>query len=254
MNGYLVFARKEALEIVRTWRIWVLPSIILFFALTGPPLARFTPELINALAGDQLGQFQIPPPTFVDAYGQWIKNLSQIVLFALIIIYGGLVSSEIRSGTAVFVLTKPVSRTAFIIIKALIHAAFLVVILAAGTLITWGMTAAVFGEAPASTLWWSTLLWLVFGILFAALMTALSVLIPSQAGAAGAGLGAYVLLSVGAIWKPLSTYSPAGLTGQATALAAGTEIPSPTWTVTTSILLSVALIWLAAILFRRKEL
>jgi ABC-2 type transport system permease protein len=254
LNGYLVFARKETLEIVRTWRIWVVPSIVLFFALTGPPLARVTPELINALAGDQLGQFKIPPPTNLDAYGQWIKNLSQIVLFALIIIYGGLISSEIRSGTAVFVLTKPVSRAAFVIIKAIVYTAFLAVTLTAGTLITWGMTLAIFRDAPASMLWKSALLWLVIGVFFIALMTALSVVIPAPAGAAGAGLGAYALLSVGAIWKPLSLYSPAGITGQATSAAAGTEIPSPLWTVTTSVLLSVVLIWAAAALFRRKEL
>jgi ABC-2 type transport system permease protein len=254
VNGYLVFARKEALEIVRTWRIWVLPSIVLFFALTGPPLARVTPELINALAGDQLGQLKIPPPSYLDAYGQWIKNLSQIVLFALIIIYGGLISSEIRSGTAVFVLTKPVSRAAFVIIKAIVYTAFLAVTLTAGTLITWGMTLAIFRDAPASMLWKSALLWLVIGVFFIALMTALSVVIPAPAGAAGAGLGAYALLSVGAIWKPLSLYSPAGITGQATSVAAGTEIPSPLWSVTTSVLLSVVLIWAAAALFRRKEL
>ena len=254
MNGYLVFARKEALEILRTWRIWVLPSIVLFFALTGPPLARFTPELITAVAGDQLGGIQIPPPTYLDAYGQWIKNLSQIVLFALIIIYGGLISSEVRSGTAVLVLTKPLSRAAFVIIKAVVHTVFLAVTLMAGTLVTWGMTRALFSEAPASMLWKSALLWLVLGVFFIALMTAMSVLIPSPAGAAGAGLGAYALLSVGGLWKPLSTYSPAGITGQATSVAAGTGITSPLWTVTTSVLLSVVLVWFAAALFRRKEL
>ena len=36
MSGFRVFARKELREIVRTWRIWVLPGILLFFALTGP--------------------------------------------------------------------------------------------------------------------------------------------------------------------------------------------------------------------------
>ncbi|HJV98311.1 MAG TPA: hypothetical protein VJ617_04370 [Arthrobacter sp.] len=254
MNGYLVFARKEALEIVRTWRIWVLPSIVLFFALTGPPLARFTPELISAVAGDQLGGFQIPPPTYLDAYGQWIKNLSQIVLFALIIIYGGLISSEVRSGTAVFVLTKPLSRAAFVIIKAAVHTVFLAVTLTAGTLVTWGMTRSFFSEAPASILWGSALLWLVLGVFFIALMTALSVLIPAPAGAAGAGLGAYAVLSVGGLWKPLSTYSPAGIPGQAASLAAGTGLTSPLWTVTTAVLLAVVLVWLAAALLGRKEL
>lgn len=196
----------------------------------------------------------MPPATYVDSYGQWIKNLSQVGVFALIIIYGGLVSSEVKSGTAVFVLTKPVSRTAFVVIKTAIHSAFLVVVLVAGTLITWGTTAVVFEEAPGGVLWRSALLWLVLGILFIALMTFLSVLISSPAGAAGAGLGVYVLLSVGSLWEPLSRYSPAGITGHAAALAAGSDVPSLVWPVVTSLVLAVTLVWLAAALFRRKEL
>ena len=31
MSGTAVFARKEAMEILRTWRIWVLPGILLFW-------------------------------------------------------------------------------------------------------------------------------------------------------------------------------------------------------------------------------
>src|SRR5665811_1041646 len=136
MNGFTVFVGKEAREILRTWRIWVLPGILLFFALTGPVLARFTPEIVGAVAGDQLGKFQIPTPTYLDAYTQWIKNLSQIALFALIITYGGIISTETKSGTAVLVLTKPVSRTAFIVAKATVHSVFLAILAVSYTHLT----------------------------------------------------------------------------------------------------------------------
>jgi len=253
MSGIAIFAGKEAREILRTWRIWVLPGILLFFALTGPVLAKFTPEIVGALAADQLGGFKIPTPTYLDAYTQWIKNLSQIALFALIIMYGSVISSETKSGTAVLVLTKPVSRTAFVIAKATVHSAFLVILVLVGTLVTWGLTAAVFRQAPGSPLWSSALLWLVLGILFIALMTLLSVLISSTAGAAGAGLGAYALLSIAAIWKPLGTYSPAALTTQPSALAVGKDV-AVLWPVLTSLVLALALVSMAALAFRRKDL
>ena len=253
MSGFAVFAHKEAREILRTWRIWVLPGILLFFALTGPVLARYTPELVGALAGDQLKGLVMPTPTYLDAYAQWVKNLSQIALFALIIIYGSIISSERKSGTAVLVLTKPVSRTAFVVAKAAVHSAFLAILVVAGTLLTWGLTAAVFGQAPGSALWSSALVWLVFGVLFIALMTLLSVLISSTAGAAGAGLGAYALLSIAAIWKPLGTYSPAALTTQPSALAVGKDV-AVLWPVLTSLLLALALVSMAALAFRRKDL
>jgi ABC-2 type transport system permease protein len=253
MNGFTVFVGKEAREILRTWRIWVLPGILLFFALTGPVLARFTPEIVGAVAGDQLGKFQIPTPTYLDAYTQWIKNLSQIALFALIITYGGIISTETKSGTAVLVLTKPVSRTAFIVAKATVHSVFLAILVIVGTLLTWGITAVVFGKAPASALWSSALVWLVLGVLFIALMTLLSVLIGTAAGAAGAGLGAYALVSIAAIWKPLGRYSPAGLATQPASLAAGKDA-AVLWPVLTALLLAVALVVLAAQTFRRKDL
>ncbi|MHB8188584.1 MAG: ABC transporter permease [Dermatophilaceae bacterium] len=253
MSGFAAFAGKEAREILRTWRIWVLPSILLFFALTGPVLAKLTPQLVGALAGDQLKGLVLPTPTYHDAYTQWIKNLSQIGLFALIIIYASIISSERKSGTAVLVLTKPVSRTAFIIAKAAVHSAFLAVLVVAGTLVTWGLTAAVFGQAPGSALWSSALVWLVFGVLFITLMTLLSVLISSAAAAAGAGLGAYALVSIAAIWKPLGTYSPAALATVPSSLAAGEDV-AVLWPVLTSLLLAAVLAALAALAFRRSEL
>jgi len=253
MSGFAAFAGKEAREILRTWRIWVLPGILLLYALTGAVLAKFTPQLLETLAGDQLKGLVLPTPTYLDAYGQWIKGLSGTVLFALIIVYGSIISSELKSGTAVLVLTKPVSRTAFVVAKAVVHSAFLAVLVVAGTLITWALTAAIFGSAPGSALWSSALAWLVFGVLFIALMTLLSVVIGSAAGAAGAGLGAYACVLIAAIWKPLGTYSPAALASQPTSLAAGKDV-AVLWPVLTSLLLAVVLVALAALAFGRRDL
>ncbi|MEP6481152.1 MAG: ABC transporter permease subunit [Rhodoglobus sp.] len=254
MSATSVFAQKEAREIWRTWRIWVLPGIILFLAVSGPVLARFTPELVGALAGSQLGNLVLPPPTYLDSYAQWIKNLDQIALIALIIIYGGIVSAETSSGTATLVLTKPVSRGAFVVVKAGVHTAFLATLLGVGTLITWCETAIVFGTAPAPELWQASLVWLTLGVLMLSVMILLSTVISSTAGAAGAGLGVFLLLSIGGIWKPLNDYSPAGLSSQAAAIASGVHQEFDPWPVVTAIVLSVVLVGLAALLFRRKEL
>lgn len=255
MNGFSAFVRKEATEILRTWRIWVLPGILLFFALTGPTAARFTPEILKAVAGMPAAVIEklIPAPTYLDSYGQWAKNLSQIGLFALIIIYGGLISSERKSGTAILVLTKPVSRTAFVTAKALVHAAFLTITVMAGTLLTWALTRLVFGTAPPGPLVTSAFSWLIFGLLFLALMTLLSVLLPSQAGAAGVGIGVYALLAMAGLSKTLVLYTPVGLANAPSVLAAGQPFPL-LWPLLSAIALSIALVAAAAWLFARQEL
>ena len=253
MTGAVEFARKEAGEIVRTWRIWVLPGIVLFFAVTGPILARFTPELVGALVGNQLGGLKLPPPTFADSYAQWIKNLSQIVLIAIVIVYGSLVSGELRSGTAVLVLTKPLSRTSFVVTKATVHSAFVALTVAIGAAVTWILTFLIFGTAPATALWRSTGEFLVLAVLFVGFMTLLSVLVGSTAGSAGIGLAIYVVLSIAAISKPLTDRSPAGLATQPAALAAGKDVAA-LWPIVTGLALTCLLVALAGAVFRRKDI
>lgn len=253
MSGFLVFSRKEAQEILHTWRIWVLPGILLFFAVSGPYLAKFTPQIIKAFAGNQLNGLVIATPTYFDSYSQWTKNLSQIAFFALIIIYGGMISSELKGGTAVLVLTKPISRTTFLMAKVAVHSVYLAILVIIGTFITWGLTAVFFSQAPGSPLWSSTLLWLVFGIIFIFIMALLSILIRSSSGAAGAGLGAFALISIAAIWKPIGTYTPAAINGMVTSLATGKHAAWQ-WPVLTSILIAPVLLAFAARMFQRKEI
>jgi ABC-2 type transport system permease protein len=255
VRGFLEFAWKEALEIVRTWRIWVLPGMLLFFALTGPAMAKFTPEILKAVGGSDVAELvkAMPKPSYLDAYGQWIKNLSQIGLFAIIIIYGGLISSERKSGTAILVLTKPLSRTAYVAAKAAVHCAFLMVSVGITTVVTWAMTRLVFGRSPGAALWSAVVAWLALAVFFLGVMTLLSSLLGSQAGAAGIGLAVFAALGAAGMWEPLQKYSPAGLVSAPAMLAAGEEsaILSP---VITSCGLAVLLVMAAAWAFQTKEL
>lgn len=255
MSGFGAFLHKELREIFRTWRIWVLPGIVLFFALSGPPLAKVTPELVGSLMSEQQPGvvIQLPDPTYVDAYLQWSKNLSQLVLFAVIIMFGGAISAEKRSGTAVLVLTKPLSRAAFVIAKAVSQALLLVGAVSVGALLTWGVTYAVFGEAPIAPLAQATGAWLAFGVLFVALMLALSTALDSQAGAAGIGFLGYILITIAGLWQFALEYTPAGLVNAPTDFILDKAGPM-LWPVTSALVLTVLLVGVAVLVFERREL
>ncbi len=254
MAGFGAFLAKELWEIARTWRIWVLPGIVLFFALTGPVLARFTPELLQAIGpGDTGFVIEVPEPTFVHAYQQWTQNLTQIVTFALVIMLGGMVAGERKSGTAVFVLTKPLSRSAFLLGKVVSQGILLSITVIAGALVTWAMTHALFGEAPLRTLAVGTGVWLVWGLMFVGLMLLLSALVGSQAGAAGLGVALFILISIPSAWEAASRYSPAGLLGAPGQIVAGRTVPL-LWPLVTAGVLAAAALLAAGWAFSRKEL
>lgn len=254
MRGFSAFLGKELREIFRTWRIWVLPGIVLFFAISGPPLAKITPQLLNSLVPPQSGMvIKIPEPTYIDGYLQWTKNLSQLVLFAIIIMFGGAISAEKKSGTAALVLTKPLSRAAFVVAKFIANLALVLAAVVAGAILTWGLTLAIFGEAPVTPIAQATGAWLLLAALFVALMVLLSAVLDSQAGAAGLGFVGYIVLSIVTLWKWPLKYSPAALINAPNELLAGKPLQLA-WPIAATVLLTVVLVGAAVFVFDRREL
>ncbi len=253
LTGYRVILGLKLREIVRTWRIWVLPGIVLFFALTGPPTARYTKELLTSMLGDQAGLVPIPDPTYVDAYLQWTKNLSQLVIAALIVALGGIVNAETRSGTGILLFTKPVSRTAFLLASGTATTLFVALTSALGAILTWGLTRMLFPTAPPGGLIAATACWLIFAILIVAIMMLASAATDAAAGASGIGLAVFLALAIASAWGPAARYSPAGLLGAPDALARGIDVPL-TWPLVTSMVGTVVTVVLADLALRRREL
>lgn len=254
MTAFAAFLRKEALETFRTWRIWVVPGILLFMAVASPVLASVMPEVMKSVASQQPGvTIQLPPPTYLDAYGQWVKNLSQLVLWVVVIAAGGVVSAEHRSGTAILVLTKPLSRRAFVVARALASA----VLLAAATLVAsaacYAATLALFPGAPLAPLAQTSGAWLAAALTLTFATVFFSSLIEAQAGAAVLGLGLLGVLYLTALWRPLAQYGPAGLLGAPAEILAGRAVALG-WPLASAAALSALCVAAAAALYSRREL
>lgn len=255
-DSFSTFVGKEVAEILGTWRIFVLPLIVLFFAASGPLMAKWTPEILKAATGaqgDAILKLIGGTPTYLESYAQWVKNLMQVVFFAVVIIYGGLISSERKSGTAILVLTKPISRATFVAAKALVHMVFLTAVTVLGTALTWGVTYAVFRVAPGGPLWQASLTWLAFALFFVGAMTFFSVVLNSQAGAAGLGIALYAALALASMFPLMALITPAGLVSAPAAIAMGDEFPS-VWAVMTTLAGAIGFVGAGAWLFGRQEL
>jgi ABC-2 type transport system permease protein len=254
MNGYAAFLGKEWMEIRRTWRIWVIPGMLLFVGLTSPILALVAPSLMSSLAGSQPGMtITLPPPTPFDAGTQFLKSLSQLVIFALILGGAGSISGERATGTVVLAVTKPVSRSAIVMAKLTADLLLLAGSTLAATLLCGVMTTALFGTVAWRPLLCAVGLWLAFAILVTTTMSLFSVWFRTRGAAAGAGLAFFFVTLLAAVWPPAVQYSFIGLSSQAgTALAGGAV--AWWWSVGTALLGSclVAIVSMSA--FERQEL
>lgn len=252
-GAFSTFVGKEVREFTSGWRVWVLAGLLAMFALSGPPLALYAREILQSALGAQAEGLLIADPTYVDSYQQWTKNLGDLVVFAIILLLAGIVSGECRQQTAVLVLTKPLRRREFVLAKVLTQAAILTVAVVAGSALTWAITRMLFAAAPVEPLAAAVGAWLVLGVFYVGVMVLASSAVPSSGGAAGIGIGVYVVVMVGGLWEPLRRFTPAGLRELPAALAAGQPV-EVFWPVVVTLVATGVLVVGAVALFARREL
>ena len=254
MTGFRAFLGKEMTEIVRTWRLWVIPGMLVFFGLTSPIIAALTPALVASMASSQPGVvIKLPPPTSFDAYAQFIKNLDQFVLIAIVISGAGVVSGERSSGTAILALTKPLSRGAFVGAKIVAQQLLLVVATVLGTAVCLAMTAVVFDMARTDRLVMAVAFWLLYATLLVVVMTLFSSAFRSRGAAAGAGLAFYFLVLLLSAWGPAARYGFVGLVPAIRDALMGEPL-SAGWPVATGAIAVAIGVFASVKIFERQEL
>jgi ABC-2 type transport system permease protein len=254
MSGLSTFLGKEFTEIRKTWRIWVIPGMLLFFAITSPIIAQVTPGLMASISKSQPGVVvKMPPPTWRDSYAQFLKSLSQMVLIAVVITGAGAVSGERSSGTAVLTLTKPVSRTSFVLAKIVSQSGLLVAATVVSTVVCAVLTIVIFGPSPLEPLVTSVSIWTIDALLMIVVMTLFSAAFAARGASAGAGLGFFFLTLLISIWPPANKYSFVGLMS-ASGKALMQQPTGAAWPVATALLAGVLCAWGAVRVFERQEL
>jgi ABC-2 type transport system permease protein len=254
VSAFSTFLGKERRETLRTWRLWILPGILLFLALSSPVLTRLTPELLKATANSQPGVvIHVPPPTARDSYVQFMGNLGQLVIIAVIIAGAATISAERRAGTAVLVLTKPLSRAGFVVAKAVSQLVVLAGATVLGVAVCIATTVALFGGGSIAPFLEAAALWLAFAAMTLMLMVMLSAAMRGQAPAIGAGVGVWVLLFVLTGLPLIRDHSPAGLLAANDAALRGRDV-ALLWPLATTAIAGAVFLAAAIWFFRRREL
>lgn len=253
MKGALHFLAKELVEIRRTWRLPTVGGVLLFFAVMSPLAALATPALVASVTASQPGVvIELPDPTYLDSYAQWIKNLSQIGLVLVVFASAGLLAGERASGTAALVASKPVSRAWVTVAKFVAQAGLVIVATALGTAVTYVGTLLAFGEAPAGILVASSAAWGAGAVMAVAVTLVYSAVAPTLT-AGVLGLVTFGIAGVAGMWRPVSEFTAIGLLAAPGKLLAGEPV-SLVLPVVTGTLLTVGLVLLAGWLFSRREL
>jgi ABC-2 type transport system permease protein len=253
VTGLGLLLRKEIREQARTMRLVAVVAVFALLGLLSPVFARYVREIVEAVGG---GQFEgmIPEPVVGDAVVQFTKNMGQFGVLIAILVAMGSVATETERGTAAFLLTKPITRGAFVAAKVIAIGALLAIALTVAGVLCWIYTTILFEPLPvAGFAGGVALVWLSL-VAFAAVTLLASVVTRSGLAAGGLGFGAFVATGILSALPAIGPYMPTSLWGAADALALGT-VPDPlAGPVLANVILVLAALGLAGWSFRRQEL
>jgi len=221
MKGYIAFAKKEVLEIFRTYKILILVSVFFLFGMLSPLTAKLMPEIFKSLALDGI-VITIPPPIALDAYAQLFKNLGQMGMLVVLLVFSGMLSAEITKGMLINMLTKGLSRSAVILSKFTVSLVTWSVSLLIAFVTTYGYTAYLFGSGNQPNLLFSVFCLWLFGTFLLSLILLSSSFTPDNFGGLSLTSVLIVILMILDAFPRLHQFNPIALASMNVALLAKT--------------------------------
>jgi ABC-2 type transport system permease protein len=251
----MIALRKELVQMWRTKRVLIVAAVFGLFGMASPVMAYFMPQMFKAIPGVEQFANLIPKPTVMDALTQYTKNITQFGFILAIFLGMGAVAGEKERGTASLVLSKPMTRWAFVTSK---FTAQVLVYLLGFALALFGAyfyIVVLFGAFDFGMLALITFLLLAWLAPFIALTLDGSVIGVSTSAAAGIALLGSVLLLLAGNIPQYGNLFPSGLTAWAGQIGAGTlAAPVNGGALAASLTLCVVGLVTAIAIFEQQEL
>lgn len=217
MRALIAFTKKEWMESIRTYKFFILMTIFLLFGFMNPLAAKVMPELLNSFLPEGM-TITLTPPAAIDAWMQFFKNVSQMGFIILVVIYSGMMATELSKGTLINMLTKGLPRRTVVCSKMLASSMIWTLAYLVCVAITYLYTGFFWTMAGISNLFLSLVgLWL-FGILLLSFVLLGGILFKNFYGSLLFTGAAVVILNLINIFPKAVPFNPATLSTQNVAL------------------------------------
>jgi ABC-2 type transport system permease protein len=194
MSGFRPLLLKEIKEQIRTHRLLIVAGIFIFFGLATPLLQKYLPQIIQ-LSGETV-PVEIPPPTPAQTVISYAGTIGELGLLMAVLIAMGAIANELRQGTAVMALSKPVSRSAYVSAKLVAMSLTFLVSLVVASLFCFAYTYWLIGTADAISFLQLNLLLALFLVFCLSVTLLFSSLFKSSLPAGGLAIGVLILLAI----------------------------------------------------------
>lgn len=116
MKVFIALLKKEYLESIRNKKLFIMFFIFLFLGILGPVTAKISPEILKSFLGEELAK-GLQEPTFIDSWVQFFKNVTQLGFIFIAIIFSNYIVNEFSKKTLVNLVAKGLPRFQIVISK-----------------------------------------------------------------------------------------------------------------------------------------
>ena len=261
MRGYRIFLKKELVEAYKTYKLLIMGAVFLIFGIISPLTAKMMPDIMKwvmesdpSTAAMDLSRL-FTDPKALDAWAQFYSNIGQMGLIVFVIVFSGMLSSELSKGTLTIILTKGLSRSAAILSKLTSAVLIWTGSYAIAFFASWGYTAYFFPGGKLPDLLFAGLCLWVFGVFLLAVTTLAAVLTKTSSIFCMLAVGAAVIaLNLLNIVPKIGKYNPAALTGAPMKLLAEAVTPRGVYpALAVAVIGIIALTLFAVMLFNQRK-
>lgn len=253
MRAYGAFIKKEWIELVRSYKLYILLTVFFIFGMLSVFTAKFMPQLMDALLPEGM-VLNLPDPTALDAWAQFFKNISQLGFFILVIIFSGSMSNEITRGTLIPLLTKGLSRTTVVLAKFSVLTFVWSICYVVCFIVCQLYTVYFFSQTPPNLMFSAVCLWM-FGVLLVALVLVGGILFRSSYGSLLFTGGAVVIAFIANMFPRFQKYNPVALINNTNQLLNDQRNATDfVWPIILCIVCIVGLLTLGIGVFRKAKL
>jgi ABC-2 type transport system permease protein len=250
MQGLLPLLKKEIKEQFKTYRFLVVMSVFLLFGLTTPLTLKYLPEIIK-MAGEGV-EMNFPPPTAIEALLSYAGDISQIGIFVIVLVVMGSIANELQRGTALIVLSKPISRTAFVTAKLLALSMTSLVSLAASSLVCFGYTVWLIGGADVSNFIGLNIMVGLFMVFSISITLLFSSIFRSSLAAGGVALAVIIGQAILTAVPKVGDFMPGQLLGWGNSILTGGD--TYWWAMAVTVVLTILFVYLSQRALSSKDI
>ena len=221
MRIFLSLLKKEAIEGARTKKMISTFILFLLIGLISPLTAKLTPMILQSIATGNI-DINVAPPSEIDSWTQFFKNISQIGMFGLAIMLSTQMANEFQKGTLINLLSKGLPRYQVVLSKIFYNFILWFIAYFCSFILTYFYTKYFFGISfPIRNILMAALLPFIFGLFLISLEILAGVISGNVIGTLILTTAGIVIQLILSIRDEIVKYMPIALIGKPVNLIKG---------------------------------